>query len=72
MIRFLVAIGATFLLTNPLLAESVPSAANCEQIRQAVATYGYATAKRYGLAHYGIEAVRYGERCLMRKQGLRG
>ena len=72
MIRFLVAIGATFILTNPLLAGSVPSAANCEQIRQAVATYGYATAKRYGLAHYGIEAVRYGERCLMTKHGVTG
>jgi hypothetical protein len=71
MIRFLVAIGATFVLTNPLLAESVPSAADCEQIRRAVATYGYVAAKRYALAHYGIEAARYGDRCLTRKHGMR-
>jgi len=68
MIRFLGAIGIDFLLTNPLSAKSVPSsAANCQQIKQAVATYGYAAAKRYALAHYGAEAVKYGQRCLAKK-----
>ena len=64
MIRLLVAIGATFLLTSPLLADPGPSAADCEQIRQAVATYGYTAARRYAKAHYGVEAVKYGDRCL--------
>jgi hypothetical protein len=72
MIRFLIVVGAIFALINPLSAESVPSATNCEQIRQAVATYGYTTVKRYALAHYSREAVRYGERCLMRKHGVGG
>ena len=72
MIRLLVAIGATFLLTNPLLAESDPSAADCQQIRQAVAQYGYAAARRYAQAHYGTDAVKYGDRCLARKHRVKG
>ena len=72
MTRFLVAIGAVFLLTNFSLAQSAPNAAECDQIRQAVATYGYAAAKRHALANYGIEAVRYGDQCLTRRHKVRG
>jgi hypothetical protein len=68
MTRFLVAIGVVFLLTNFSLAQSVPDAAQCEQIRQAVATYGYAAARRHALANYGIEAVKAGDRCLTRRE----
>ena len=60
MIRILAAIGMTLLVATPALAQSY-----CAQVRQGVATYGYSAAKRYALAHYGIEAVRYGDRCLM-------
>jgi len=68
MARFLVAIGAVLQLTNFSLAQSTPNPAQCDQIRQAVATYGYVAAKRHALAHYGIEAVRAGDRCLTRRE----
>ncbi len=72
MTRFLAAIGAVFLLTNFSLAQSAPSAAECEQIRHAVATYGYVAAKRHALANYGIESVKYGDRCLTGRHKVRG
>jgi hypothetical protein len=72
MTRFLAAIGTALLLTTPLLAQSAPSPADCEQIRQAVATYGYAAARRHALANYGIEAVKYGDRCLPRSHRVKG
>lgn len=50
------------LLTSRAWAQSE---ANCDQIRQAVATYGYEEARRHALIHYGAEAVERGERkCL--------
>ena len=59
MIRVVAAIGMTLLVTSPALAQSY-----CDQVRQAVATYGYAAARRHALTHYGIDAVRYGDHCL--------
>ena len=59
MIRILAAIGMTLLGATPALAQSY-----CAQVRQAVATYGYAAARRHALTHYGVQAVRYGDRCL--------
>jgi hypothetical protein len=70
MLRLLVTAGTAFLLTSPLLiepAQSGPGGGNCEQVRQAVATYGYAAARRYALIHYGKQAVAYGDRCLAGK-----
>ena len=70
MIRFVMAIGAAFLLTDPALAkpaQTAPTSADCEQIRQAVAQYGYAAAKRNALINYGKEAVIAGDRCLTKK-----
>jgi len=69
MTRFLPAIAAAFLLTGVFFAQSAqsgPGPGNCDQVRQAVATYGYAAARRYALAHYGPQAVAYGDRCLAR------
>jgi hypothetical protein len=60
MIRILAAIAVSLLAETPALAAQ----SYCAQVRQAVATYGYASARRYALAHYGIQAVRYGDRCL--------
>jgi hypothetical protein len=60
MMRILAAIGLALLVATPVLAAQ----SRCAQVRQAVATYGYASARRYALAHYGIQAVRYGDRCL--------
>jgi hypothetical protein len=69
MIRLiLVAVGVALLLTNSALAQS---GANCDQIRQAVAQYGYAAARAHAMANYGAQAVRNGDRCLagMRRAG---
>jgi hypothetical protein len=36
----------------------------CDQVRQAVATYGYAAAKRHALAHYSKHEVEVADRCV--------
>jgi len=59
MIRVVVAVGVALVLTSSAQAQSW-----CDQVRQAVATYGYATSKRYALAHYSREMVEAGEKCL--------
>jgi hypothetical protein len=42
--RIVAAIGIVLLLTSPSLAQSY-----CQQVRQAVATYGYVAAKRHAM-----------------------
>jgi hypothetical protein len=59
MTRILVAVAVALLLTNYSWSQS-----NCEQIRQAVATYGYAAARQHAMTHYGSEAVEEGDKCL--------
>jgi hypothetical protein len=61
MTRILVAVGIALLTTSYSWAQSE---ANCEQIRQAVAQYGYAAARAHAMQHYGPEAVRAGDKCL--------
>jgi hypothetical protein len=62
MARLLVTIVVALVLTNRAWAQSE---ANCEEIRQAVATYGYEEARRHAMIHYGAEAVEAGEKkCL--------
>jgi hypothetical protein len=36
----------------------------CDQVKQAVATYGYAAARHHALENYGKEAVAFGDTCL--------
>jgi hypothetical protein len=60
------ALVPSLLLTNPASAQS-----RCAQIRQAVATYGYSAARRHAMAHYGIKAVRAGDRCLKGRHSKR-
>ena len=68
MIRMILfAVGIALMLTNSSLAQSY-----CDQVRQAVATYGYNAAKRHALAHYDIRAVRAGDRCLTKRHLKRG
>jgi hypothetical protein len=62
MTRSLAAIAVVLLLTSSSLAQSY-----CEQVRQAVATYGYTAAKRHAMAHYTKEEVRVADRCLTRR-----
>jgi hypothetical protein len=65
MTRIVIAIGALLLLTNVSSAQTI-SESQCAQVRQAVAQYGYAAARRHALANYGREAVAAGDRCLGR------
>ena len=62
MTRILTTIGIVLLLTSPSLAQSY-----CAQVRQAVATYGYAAAKRHAMAHYTAREVRAADRCVTRR-----
>ena|SRR5437660_9020023 len=61
--RILVAAGLALLTTSSAWAQS---AANCDQIRQAVAQYGYAAARAHAMRTYGANAVRNGDKCLGR------
>jgi hypothetical protein len=61
--RILVAAGLALLTTSSAWAQS---AANCDQIRQAVAQYGYAAARAHAMRTYGADAVRNGDKCLGR------
>ena len=78
MTKFLVAISAAFLLVQPMSARSAPtpqagpSATDCEQVKQAVAQYGYAAARRFAVTHYGKQAANYGDQCLTKKQKAKG
>jgi len=70
MVRVLLATGAVLLMADYSGAQ-VPDLdpAQCEQIKQAVAQYGYAAARRHAMEHYGPEAVRAGDKCLGRSDG---
>jgi hypothetical protein len=58
MTRILVAIAVVLLPTTYAWAQTQ---VDCEQIRQAIATYGYAAAREHAMTHYGSEAVKTGE-----------
>ena len=60
MIRFVVAVGVGVVL----LGDSALADERCDQVRQAVATYGYAAARKHALENYGKEAVAFGDKCL--------
>ena len=59
MIRILFAVAFALLLTNASRAQSY-----CDQVKQAVATYGYAAAKAHALAHYTRKEVEVADRCV--------
>ena len=65
-IRFVIAVGvgAVVLLGDSALADD-----RCDQVKQAVATYGYAAARKHALENYGKEAVAFGDRCLRESGG---
>jgi hypothetical protein len=65
--RILVAVGVVLLTTSYSWPQS---AANCDQIRQAVAQYGYPAARAHAMRNYGAEAVRNGDKCLGRGRGV--
>jgi hypothetical protein len=62
--RFLIAVGVAVLLSGSASAEG-----NCDQVKQAVATCGYAAARKHALENYGKEAVAFGDKCLRESGG---
>jgi hypothetical protein len=62
--RFVIAVGAATLLAGSAVAQDY-----CDQVRQAVATYGYASARKHALEAYGKDAVAYGDKCLRGSRG---
>jgi hypothetical protein len=59
MTRILGAVVVALMLTNASIAQSY-----CDQVRQAVATYGYAAAKRHAMATYTKHEVEVADRCV--------
>jgi hypothetical protein len=61
MVKFVMAVVVgVVLLGDRALAQDY----RCDQIKQAVATYGYAAARKHALENYGKEAVAFGDSCL--------
>jgi hypothetical protein len=70
-IRFLLLTGAVLLMPAYCFAQSSPDQTQCEQIRQAVAQYGYVAARRHALETWGPEAVKFGDKCFTKSPGRR-
>jgi hypothetical protein len=70
MSRFFFLSGAILLLPVHSFAQNSAdlSVAQCEQLRQAVAQYGYAAARRHALDTWGPEAVKAGDKCFSKKE----
>jgi len=62
MLRFVLFIGALLVTADDALAQA-PSPEQCDQIKQAVAQYGYTAARRYAVVNYGPEAAKAGDLC---------
>ena len=62
MLRFLLLAGALLVVAQSAFAQA-PGAAQCQQVREAVARYGYAAARRHAVETYGPEAARAGDQC---------
>ena len=70
--RLLLLTGVVLLIADSSFAQSAdPTPSQCLLVRQAVAQYGFAAARRYALEHYGSEAVKTGDKCFT-KQAARG
>jgi hypothetical protein len=69
--RFVLVAGVILLMADYSFAQSDAYAMQCQQIRQAVAQYGFAAARRHALVTYGPEAVKTGDKCFatQRKRG---
>lgn len=44
-----------------------PDPMQCQQIKQAVAQYGFAAARQHAMVTYGPEAVKMGDKCFAKK-----
>ena len=74
MARFLVLAFVVLLMPDYSLAQSSPdpSPMQCQLIKQAVAQYGFAAARRHALETYGPEAVKTGDKCFTKQTGRGG
>lgn len=70
MLRLLFFTGVILLAADNAFAQA-PSPGQCQQVREAVARYGYAAARRHALETYGPEAVRVGDQCFGRHYGTK-
>lgn len=61
MVRILAAVSLVLMTTDLAGAQSY-----CEQVRQGIAQYGYAAARRYAVEHYTAREVRAADRCVAR------
>ena len=68
--RLLLLTSVILLMADYSFAQD-PTPTQCQQIKQAVAQYGYAASRRYALENYGPEAVKTGDKCFT-KQARRG
>ena len=69
--KLLAITGLILLMTDYSVAQFGPDPGQCEQVRQAVAQYGYRAARRHAMANYGPEAVKAGDKCLAKRARLR-
>jgi opacity protein-like surface antigen len=67
--RFVLVAGVILLMADYSFAQSDPNPMQCQQIRQAVAQYGFAAARQHALATYGPEAVKTGDKCFATQRG---
>jgi hypothetical protein len=65
MVRFLLLVGFSLLMTDYSLAQDSPDPTpiQCHLIKLAVAQYGLAAARQHALETYGPEAVKTGDKC---------
>jgi hypothetical protein len=69
--RFLLLTGVVLLMADYAFAQDSPDPTplQCQLIRQAVAQYGFAAARRHALETYGPEAVKTGDKCFAKRTG---
>jgi hypothetical protein len=74
MLRLLGIAAAILVMADRSFAQNSPNPTpdQCRQIREAVAQYGYAAARRHALENYGAEAVRVGDKCFANKPRASG
>ena len=67
--RLLLLTGVILLTADYSFAQDSPDPTRmqCLLIRQAVAQYGFAAARRHALETYGPEAVKTGDKCFMKQ-----
>jgi hypothetical protein len=70
--RFLLLTGVILLMADYSFAQDYspdPTPMQCQLIKQAVAQYGFAAARRHALETYGPEAVKTGDKCFTKQTG---